>query len=310
MFIKVTHRYSSPSAVLLTECLTVCDLHDLLFQGGGFYLLGVQFAGVVALTVWTAVMSYILLKCVDLTIGLRVPLEQEILGADLVEHSVGDIRYDKKNNKVLCSLTGRNLNSEYGLTEEGHLAELSGFNETRRKRSIYKLGDSLTLAATLSEAFTRITPTPKEEPGQSNSNRNSVTSTTPQRGSLDFAFDLGKLQEQKANKNRHISDLWKKATNKAVLRITKDNRLNTDTQFTASIRRRHSETPQPRQIPSIQINGHIPVQRTQSGTDGAENRAFSPTADTRNEMFRERNNVNDINNQETGPDSNCFSTYI
>ena len=37
-----------------------------------------------------------MLKLIDLTIGLRVSLEQEILGADLTEHAVGDAEYVKK----------------------------------------------------------------------------------------------------------------------------------------------------------------------------------------------------------------------
>lgn len=37
---------------------------------------------------WTSVVSFIILKVIDLTIGLRVPLHEELLGADLVEHSV------------------------------------------------------------------------------------------------------------------------------------------------------------------------------------------------------------------------------
>ena len=39
--------------------------------------------------------SFILLKAIDLVIGLRVPLEEELLGADIVEHNVGDASYDK-----------------------------------------------------------------------------------------------------------------------------------------------------------------------------------------------------------------------
>ena len=39
--------------------------------------------------------AYTFLKVIDLTIGLRVPLEEELLGADIVEHNVGDASYDK-----------------------------------------------------------------------------------------------------------------------------------------------------------------------------------------------------------------------
>ena len=71
------------------------------FQGGGWYLLGVQIAGVLCITVWTFVLAFILLKAVDLVIGLRVSLQYEILGADLIEHAVGDIEFDKKSNSII-----------------------------------------------------------------------------------------------------------------------------------------------------------------------------------------------------------------
>ncbi|KAJ8029863.1 Ammonium transporter 1 member 3 [Holothuria leucospilota] len=59
-----------------------------LFRGGGFRLLGVQFAVVVVVSVWAAVISFLALKVIDLSIGIRIPLHEELLGADLVEHSV------------------------------------------------------------------------------------------------------------------------------------------------------------------------------------------------------------------------------
>ncbi|XP_064609479.1 putative ammonium transporter 3 [Liolophura sinensis] len=61
---------------------------DGLLWGGGFYLLGVQIMAVVVITVWTLITSFILLKVIDLTIGLRLSLEEEILGADIVEHNI------------------------------------------------------------------------------------------------------------------------------------------------------------------------------------------------------------------------------
>ena len=51
-------------------------------------MLGVQVLGCIAIVTWTAIVSFILLKIVDLTFGLRVSLDDEILGADLVEHGV------------------------------------------------------------------------------------------------------------------------------------------------------------------------------------------------------------------------------
>ena len=45
-----------------------------------------QLIGVVATIVWCAVLSYVILKALDATIGLRVSDQQETEGLDLVEH--------------------------------------------------------------------------------------------------------------------------------------------------------------------------------------------------------------------------------
>ena len=72
-----------------------------LFQGGGFYLLGVQALAVVSLTGWTLVTSYVILKLIDVTIGLRIPLHEELLGADIVEHGIGDGVYDRATGRLI-----------------------------------------------------------------------------------------------------------------------------------------------------------------------------------------------------------------
>lgn len=50
---------------------------------------------------WTIISGSLFLKLIDLTIGLRVPLGEEILGADIVEHSVSGIIYDKKTKQII-----------------------------------------------------------------------------------------------------------------------------------------------------------------------------------------------------------------
>ena len=70
-------------------------------QGGGFYLLGVQALAVLSIMAWTLIVSVFFLKLIDVTIGLRMPLKEEILGADIVEHSVGQILYDKKKQSIV-----------------------------------------------------------------------------------------------------------------------------------------------------------------------------------------------------------------
>ena len=76
-------------------------IQSTVFQGGGWRQLGVQTVAVVVIIGWTVSMSYVFLKLIDLTVGMRVSLAHEILGADIVEHSIGDIVYDKVNSKIL-----------------------------------------------------------------------------------------------------------------------------------------------------------------------------------------------------------------
>lgn len=71
-----------------------CSQQLGIFSGNGFSdgidsitgQLGVQFTGVIATFVYTAVVSFILLKIVDAVIGLRVDAEEETIGLDLVLH--------------------------------------------------------------------------------------------------------------------------------------------------------------------------------------------------------------------------------
>lgn len=47
---------------------------------------GVQALGVVAAATWCAVGTYVILKLIDVTVGLRVSEEQEREGLDLAQH--------------------------------------------------------------------------------------------------------------------------------------------------------------------------------------------------------------------------------
>ncbi|XP_019643214.1 PREDICTED: putative ammonium transporter 3 [Branchiostoma belcheri] len=59
-----------------------------LLYGGGPYLLGVQLIAVVVIILWGAGISFVLLKLIDLTMGLRMSEEEEELGADICEHEI------------------------------------------------------------------------------------------------------------------------------------------------------------------------------------------------------------------------------
>lgn len=78
-----------------------------VFKGGDGHLLGIQLLAVVALALWSAITSCILLLGIKLTIGLRVTEEEEKLGADRVEH---EMDYSKtENSKQVSALRGLNM---------------------------------------------------------------------------------------------------------------------------------------------------------------------------------------------------------
>ncbi len=60
---------------------------DGLFFGGGAELLGKQFVAAGATIAWSGVISFILAKVIDATIGLRVTPDQEAEGLDLSQHA-------------------------------------------------------------------------------------------------------------------------------------------------------------------------------------------------------------------------------
>ena len=59
-----------------------------LFYGGGFKLLGIQFAGMFATIVWTVVTICITFTIIKKTLGLRASAEEEIEGLDITEHGL------------------------------------------------------------------------------------------------------------------------------------------------------------------------------------------------------------------------------
>ena len=59
-----------------------------LFYGGGLGQLGIQLLGVVACLSFTAIAMWIIFKAIDVTVGLRVSHETELLGLDIAEHGM------------------------------------------------------------------------------------------------------------------------------------------------------------------------------------------------------------------------------
>ena len=62
------------------------DINNGLFYGGGFYLIGIQILEIVSITIWSTILSIIFFKLIDITIGLRLTPENEIIGADTLYH--------------------------------------------------------------------------------------------------------------------------------------------------------------------------------------------------------------------------------
>ena len=63
------------------------DAYGGLLAGGGLELLGKQFVAVIVTIVYSFVISYILAKIIDATIGLRVTEDEEAEGLDLTQHA-------------------------------------------------------------------------------------------------------------------------------------------------------------------------------------------------------------------------------
>ncbi|XP_072167497.1 putative ammonium transporter 3 [Diadema setosum] len=81
------------------DTLGTFNRHDGLIKGGGFWLLGVQLLSVVCLCGWTAVTSFLFLYVLKITVGLRVSLHEELMGADIVEHGLHGI-YNKRTGEL------------------------------------------------------------------------------------------------------------------------------------------------------------------------------------------------------------------
>lgn len=82
------HGVGGITGSLLTAVLAVPALGGLGLAKGatvGSHLF-VQAAGIVIVAVWSVAISFVILKAIDLTIGLRVPRDQEIEGLDITTH--------------------------------------------------------------------------------------------------------------------------------------------------------------------------------------------------------------------------------
>lgn len=82
-----------------------------IFKGGPWRFLGVQLLLIVAVSAWSAVTTFLELLLVDKLIGMRMTLEQELLGADQYEHGI------EQNIPALHALSKVNRQSNGGAVE-------------------------------------------------------------------------------------------------------------------------------------------------------------------------------------------------
>src|SRR5262249_13748150 len=64
-------------------------VHEGVFNGGGWELMGDQIIAVVATIIWSGVLTFVIVKVLDLVMpgGVRVSEEDEETGLDLTQHS-------------------------------------------------------------------------------------------------------------------------------------------------------------------------------------------------------------------------------
>ena len=55
-------------------------------------MLGIECLAIVSIATWSACTSFVFLKVIDLTMGLRLTSEEEELGSDYVEHGIRSTR--------------------------------------------------------------------------------------------------------------------------------------------------------------------------------------------------------------------------
>ena len=85
-----------------------------LFYGGGFKLLGIQFIGMGATALWTAVTMTIAFFLIKKTIGLRASEEEEIMGLDVTEHGLSSAYAGFSLMDITDSVMSVNENTDLG----------------------------------------------------------------------------------------------------------------------------------------------------------------------------------------------------
>lgn len=88
-----------------------------IFKGGPWWFLGVQLLMVVVLAAWAACTTCLELLLVDKVFGLRMSVEEELLGADKVEHAIDQYVWNPTEATDICHENGR-ANEGLNMTED------------------------------------------------------------------------------------------------------------------------------------------------------------------------------------------------
>ncbi len=62
--------------------------HQGLLYGGGLKMVGIQLLGTLSISLFVALVMYVIFRVIDLTVGLRVDREEELKGLDIGEHGM------------------------------------------------------------------------------------------------------------------------------------------------------------------------------------------------------------------------------
>lgn len=97
------------TGLLLEPNLGATKLKGGVFKTGNFVFLGVQLLAVLVVMLWCGIMALVILFLISKTIGLRVSYQEEVLGADIVEHSIGG--YSKGRRGGVSQANPRAINN-------------------------------------------------------------------------------------------------------------------------------------------------------------------------------------------------------
>ncbi len=106
-----------------TSTVPECTI-DGLFYGGGVHQLSIQLIGAVSVLAWTAVTMLIVFKLIDMTIGLRVSQEEEIVGLDSKEHGLASAYAGFSIMDITEGGMTENENTDLGVSEYEKASEV------------------------------------------------------------------------------------------------------------------------------------------------------------------------------------------